>query len=359
MNDDSIQTHQEEATKGLLARKVVSFAHNGAIARGKPGMGAGESKDWLDDDERPTYETALGRLFVADSSKMLETAWGRDLRGKVNLIFTSPPFPLNKRKSYGNKAHDKYKEWLAGFSLLFKELLAPDGSLVIELGNAWQSGEPVMSTLSIEALLELKKRGDFYLCQEFIWNNPARLPSPAQWVNIERIRVKDAFTRLWWLSPTTRPKASNRNVLQKYGKDMERLLRRGKYNHGTRPSEHRIGEKSFLTRNDGSIPSNVLTISNTANIDPYLAYCQEHNIKSHPARMPPALVEFFIKMLTDEGDLVLDPFAGSNTTGYVAEQQGRRWTSIEIIEEHARASKARFDALKANTAVPASKLESF
>jgi len=249
---------------------------------------------------------------------------------------------------------------------LLKELVTEDGSIVIELGNGWEKGQPTMSTLSIEALLEFKKRGALHLCQEFICYNPARLPSPAQWVNIERCRVKDAFTRVWWMSPTARPKANNRQVLTGYSESMRRLLEKGTYNPGPRPSEHHIGAKSFLADNRGAIPPNflvagieellpdvlnalpqlhgVLSIANTAASDAYQDHCRNNGITFHPARMPPKLAEFFVKLLTSRGDLVLDPFAGSNTTGFVAETLARRWVSIEKSEGYCLASKARFSA---------------
>ena len=74
------------------------------------------------------------------------------------------------------------------------------------MGNSWEPGEPVMSTLALRSLLEFQSKNGLHLCQEFIWQNPAKLPSPAQWVNIERIRVKDSFTKLWWMSPNVKPK---------------------------------------------------------------------------------------------------------------------------------------------------------
>jgi len=289
------------------------------------------------------YRTTKGVLYLGDSEKMLEYNNIAKLKGKINLILTSPPFPLNKKKAYGNLKGDEYIEWLAEFGPIFKELLAPDGSLVIELGNAWISKKPVMSLLPLESLMELKKRGDFYLCQEFIWHNTTRLPSPAQWVNIERIRVKDAFTRLWWLSSTPRPKADNKRVLVEYSEAMKRLLKSKNYNSGKRPSEHNIGEESFLKDHGGAIPSNVLSIPNTVSSDPYLNYCRKHDIKYHPARMPTDLAEFFIKFLSDKGDIVFDPFSGSNVTGYVAEKNNRRWRSIEKEEVYAHSSKSRFN----------------
>lgn len=262
--------------------------------------------------------------------------------GKVNLIFTSPPFPLNRKKRYGNETGDSYIRWLCTFGPLFKKMLTPDGSIVIEMGNSWEPGMPVMSTLALRALLDFQSNNDLHLCQEFIWQNPAKLPSPAQWVNVERIRVKDSFTKLWWMSPNRKPKANNQRVLQEYSQAMKDLLKRGSYNAGKRPSEHDIGEKSFLKNNGGAIPSNVLTYANTLNIEAYQTFCREHKLPLHPARMPIDLARFFIKFLTEPGDIVLDPFGGSNTTGAAAEDLERFWISIEASEDYIKGSRGRF-----------------
>ena len=290
----------------------------------------------------PLYRSMRGTLYYGDSKDLLSSKWFKPLQNKINLIFTSPPFPLNKKKAYGNLTGQEYIDWLSEFGNIFKKLLSPDGSLVIEIGNAWEKGQPTMSLLPIESLIQLKKKGNFHLCQEFIWFNPARLPSPAQWVNIERIRVKDSFTRLWWLSLVTKPKSDNRKVLVEYSSSMKHLLKNKTYNSGIRPSEHRIGNTSFLKDNGGAIPPNVLTISNTISNDPYLKFCKENGFQYHPARMPIELAKFFIKFLTEKSDLVLDPFAGSNVTGYSAEILGRRWRSIEKNLEYATSSKSRF-----------------
>jgi site-specific DNA-methyltransferase (cytosine-N4-specific) len=202
-----------------------------------------------------------------------------------------------------------------------------------------------MSTLALRALLAFLDRGSLSLCQQFICYNPARLPTPAQWVNVERIRVKDAFTHVWWMSPTDRPKADNRGVLQPYSPSMVKLLASRKYNAGARPSEHHIGESSFLSDNDGAIPPNVLTYANTSASDDYLKYCRRHNLQLHPARMPAKLPEFFIRFLTEPRDIVLDPFAGSNTTGAAADILKRRWLSIEPNSAYVQGSMGRFPSL--------------
>lgn len=288
------------------------------------------------------HSTRRGRIYCCKAEEFFLSSQAKRYVGKVQLIFTSPPFPLNTKKAYGNLLGDQYTDWLAKFAPLFKHMLTPNGSIVLEMGNAWEPGQPIMSTLALEGLLKFLKAGDLKLAQQFICYNPARLPSPAQWVNVERIRLKDSYTHLWWMAANERPYADNRNVLRPYSPSMLKLLKDGKYNSGKRPSQHNIGKKSFLTNNHGAIPSNVLSFSNTGNGDPYQRYCRKHNLELHPARMNIGLPEFFIKLLSKPGDLIFDPFAGSNTTGAAAEKLKRRWIAVEAREDYVHGSVGRF-----------------
>lgn len=108
-----------------------------------------------------------------------------------------------------------------------------------------------------------------------------------------------------------------------------------------RPSGHVMGMKTW-TDNGGAVPSNLLQISNSESNSQYLRYCKVHQVKAHPARFPTKLPEFFIKMLTDEGDLVVDIFSGSNTTGQTAQDLGRRWLSADLSLEYVASSIFRF-----------------
>lgn len=153
--------------------------------------------------------------------------------------------------------------------------------------------------------------------------------------------MKDSVNIVWWLSKSEYPKADNKKVLRPYSDSMKSLLKNG-YKAKMRPSGHDISDK-FSTDNGGSIPPNVLELSNTESNSYYMRRCKELGIKSHPARFPKEFAEFFIKFATDEGDLVFDPFAGSNTTGYVAEILNRKWISCEINEAYIDGSKIRFE----------------
>lgn len=306
----------------------------------------------LDESATVAYETARGRAILGTAEQVLKSPLAKRYRGKIQLILTSPPFPLNRKKKYGNLDGDAYRVWLKTLAPLFREYLAEQGSIVLEMGNAWEPGEPVMSTLALRSLIDFLDAGNFQLCQQFVCYNPARLPSPAQWVTVQRVRVKDAYTHVWWMSPTSHPKADNRRVLTKYSRSMEKLLKAKKYNDGSRPSEHRIGKTSFLRNNGGAIPSNVLSFSNTLSSDPYLAHCREHNLRPHPARMPKGLAEFFIRFLTKPGQYVLDPFAGSNVTGAAAESLKRRWVAIEARGDYIDGSRGRFPDILTGTGIP-------
>jgi 3-methyladenine DNA glycosylase Tag len=124
---------------------------------------------------------------------------------------------------------------------------------------------------------------------------------------------------------------------------MEDLLERG-YKAKLRPSGHDISDK-FSRRHDGAIPPNLLPIPNTESNSYYQTRCRSEGLAIHPARFPAGLPQFFIEFLTEEGDLIVDPFAGSNVTGEVAERLRRRWIAIEIIEEYLEGSKFRFEAI--------------
>ncbi|MEN4759509.1 site-specific DNA-methyltransferase [Chryseobacterium sp. C39-AII1] len=318
----------------------------------------------LDEIEKnKKYKSKLGKLVVGNSLELLKNDKKlAKLKGKVNLIVTSPPFPLNNKKQYGNEKGEEYKDWFIKLAPIFSDLLADNGSLVIEIGNAWEPERPVQSLLHLECLLGMVKHpeADLRLIQEFICYNPSKLPSPAQWVTVNRLRTVDSYTHVWWIAKNDFPKADNSKVLRPYSKSMEQLLKKQSYNAGKRPSEHQISEKGFLKDNGGSIshnffemealdenrevrlPHSVLSFSNTNSNGYFLKTCREKGITPHPARMSGGLVNFFIQFLTDEEDLVLDPFSGSNTTGYCAEKLNRKWISFEIKEDYIEQAIIRF-----------------
>jgi DNA modification methylase len=284
----------------------------------------------------PYYSQNNGAVYLGDSLELIKLIEDNSL----NLILTSPPFALTRKKEYGNQNAEKYVEWFLPFAYEFKRVLADNGSLILDLGGAYLPGLPVRSIYQYELLVRLCKEVGFFLAQEFYHYNPARLPTPAEWVTIRRIRVKDSVNVVWWLSKTPHPKANNRKVLKPYSESMKQLLKNG-YKAKIRPSGHDISEK-FQKDNQGAIPPNLLEIANTESNSVYLRRCKAAGIQPHPARFPQGFAEFFIKFLTDEDDIILDPFAGSNTTGFVAEILQRRWICFEMNENYIIGSRYRF-----------------
>jgi site-specific DNA-methyltransferase (cytosine-N4-specific) len=284
----------------------------------------------------PAYRTRLGKAYQADALDVLR----RLADNSVSLVLTSPPFALRRPKAYGNVEPGQYVEWFWPFAQQIHRILKPDGSFVLDLGGAWNRGSGTRSLYPYHLLLRLTEI--FHLAQDFYWYNPSKLPTPAEWVTIRRTRVKDAVTTIWWLSKTENPNADNRRVLKPYSKSMRRLLKDG-YEPARRPSQHEISPH-FRRDNGGAIPPNILTVPNCKSNDDWFRRCRAAGLAIHPARFPPEVPEFFIRFLTQPRQLVVDPFAGSNTTGWVAELLGRHWLSIEINPEYVAGSRLRFAA---------------
>ncbi len=282
------------------------------------------------------YSTKFGKMMLGDSLDYMSS----QPKESVDLIMTSPPFGLVRKKEYGNVHADDYCDWFKDFAEQFRRILNEQGSLVIDIGGAWNQGKPTRSLYHFKLLIMLCEEFGFHLAQDMYWWNPSKLPTPAEWVTVRRIRVKDAINTVWWLSKSPWPKASNKRVLQPYSPSMVDLLERG-YKAKKRPSGHDISDK-FSKDNGAAIPPNLIAIPNTESNSSYIRYCQENNLPVHPARYPAELPEYFIRMLTDEGDTVLDPFGGSCITGEVAERLKRNWTCVELSEEYLKGAVGRF-----------------
>lgn len=346
INDNTrlIEILRDQAQEALRLKPAVGIRLTPQSGGEPPESGQGAVLDGPEPESpsggvpNPTYQTRLGKMFCGDSLEVIPALAASGVR--VKLIVTSPPFALIRKKAYGNEDADRYVEWFERFIPHFKRILDPSGSLVIDIGGSWIKGLPVKSTYHFKLLLRLCERG-FYLAQDFYHYNPAKLPTPAEWVTIRRLRVKDAVNNVFWLTRDPFVEADNRQVLSPYSDSMHDLLKNG-YKPKLRPSGHDISDK-FQKDNAGAIPSNLFQFANTASTSHYLRRCEEEGVKPHPARFPGVLPEFFIKLLTKPGDIILDPFAGSNVTGEVAESLGRQWISIELDPDYVAGSKFRFE----------------
>ena len=287
----------------------------------------------------PVYATGLGQAYCADSLEFMRQMPD----DSVDLVVTSPPYALHFKKEYGNADQNDYVSWVLPFATEIKRVIKPSGSFVLNIGGAWQQGSPIRSLYHYRVLLALVDEVGFQLAQEFFWYNPAKMPAPAEWVNVRRIRVKDSVEYIYWLVKDPMAQADNRNVLQPYSNDMKRLIKRG-IRETQRPSGHMI-KTTFATDQGGSIPSNLIQCGNNESNSAYIKNSKIAGNKIHPARFPAELPRFFIEFLTKPGELVLDPFAGSNTTGHVAESLRREWIGIELREDYAEESRLRFEGV--------------
>jgi len=287
----------------------------------------------------PAYKTELGAAFCGDSLELI-----RELKDdSVQLVVTSPPFALLRKKEYGNKEQHEYVEWLADFAALLRGKLTQNGSFVLDLGGAYEKGRPVRSLYNFRIPIKFCDDLDFRLAEDFYWFNPSKLPSPIEWVNKRKVRAKDAVNTVWWFSKGDNPKADITKVLAPYSDRMKKLIAdpAAFYTPKKRPSGHDIGT-AFAKDNGGAIPPNLLQIPNSESNGAYVRGCKVVGSKGHPARFPAKLPEFFVNYLTDPGDLVVDIFAGSNTTGQVCERLGRRWVAFDECREYVAASIFRF-----------------
>ena len=287
----------------------------------------------------PRYRTTLGAAYCGNSLDLLRQIPD----ASVNLVMTSPPFALQRKKEYGNKEQHEYIAWLSEFASIVQRKLRDDGSFVLDLGGAYRSGVPSRSLYNFRIPIHFCDHLGFHLAQDFYWHNPSKLPSPIEWVNKRKMRAKDSVNTVWWFSKTEWPKANVTKVLVPYSDRMKKLLEAPDefYDPAKRPSGHDIG-RGFGKDNGGAIPSNLLQIANSESNGPYLSGCKALGVKGHPARFPSKLPQFFIRYLTDPNDLVLDIFGGSNTTGAVAEEEGRRWLSFESEATYVATSAFRF-----------------
>ena len=275
---------------------------------------------------KKSYTTKYGTQYNGNSLDFLKSLDN----DSIDLVMTSPPFALLRKKEYGNEDQHEYIKWLTQFAKLVYDKLKPTGSFILDLGGAYKKGLPVRSLYNFRVPIAFCDEVGFHLAEDFYWFNPSKLPSPIEWVNKRKIRVKDAVNNIWWFSKTPFPKADVSKVLVPYSGRMKKLLENPEkyYKPAERPSGHNIG--SNFKDNGGAIPPNLLQIPNSESNSVCLANCKKVGLKSHPARFPPKLPEFFIKYLTDENDLVVDIFSGSNTTGLVSEQLKRKLSLIHI-----------------------------
>ena len=291
---------------------------------------------------KPYYQTERGSLFCGDSLALMKELPAES----VQLCVTSPPYAILTPKSYGAFPEDGYLEWFLPFAAEIHRLLKEKGSFVLNLGGTFLKGRPAKSLYIHKIVIALVEKLGFSLCQEFTWVKLGALPLPQEWVGVRHIRLKEATEAILWFGKSDYPKASNKRVLCDYATDSKRSKTRAEKNKDRTAEQSNSGHvlnrsKIFKQENPGSKHPTYFTFPRPSDKG-YNRHCKEKGLTPHDAKFSPQLPEFFIRFLSDEGDLVLDPFSGSGTVAHVAEGMNREWVAVEQSRDYCEGSLYRF-----------------
>jgi len=247
----------------------------------------------------------------------------------VNLIVTSPPYADSRKNTYGGIHPDHYVEWFLPISEQLLRVLKDDGSFILNIKEKAINGE--RHTYVLELILALKKQGWFWT-EEYIWHK--KNCSPGKWPN----RFRDAWERCLQFNKQKKFKMNQEAVMVPTGEWAKTRLNKLGENDKIRFNSQ-VGSgfgkniANWVGR-DMAYPSNVLHLAT------------ECGNKNHSAAFPKSLPAWFIKLFSDPGDLILDPFVGSGTTCIVAYELQRNYLGIELKEEYYQIALANLNELK-------------
>ena len=292
------------------------------------------------------FSTELGVALWADCSAF------RSLHEPITLILSSPPYPLSRPRAYGGPSLASYVDFICDALEPLVRHLTPEGSLTLNVGNeVFEPGSPARSLYRERLTIALHERLGLHSMDLLIWHNASKPPGPTAWASKKRVQLNVAWEPiLWFAKDPLRVKADNRRVLLPHTTRHQKLIDRA---GETRTAvfgdgAYRIRPGAFGSPTEGRIPRNVLQFGHRCkDQDRYRAYARERGLPVHAAAMPLALASFLVRWLTEPGDLVTDPFAGSVTTGRAAEVNGRRWMVTEKFLQYLQGAAGRFDGLDA------------
>lgn len=253
------------------------------------------------------------KVFLGDSTEVLRSVESNS----VDLIFTSPPYADQRKNTYGGIHPDKYVEWFLPISAELLRILKPTGTFVLNIKEKVLDGE--RSTYVMELIIAMRKQGWFWT-EEFIWHK--KNSYPGKWSN----RFRDSWERLLQFN-----KRKKFNMYQDTVK-----VPIGDWAKSRLKNLSETDKKRDSAKNGSGFGKNVSNWLDKETVYPtnVLHLATECNNKNHSAVFPRELPEWFIKLFTQEGDTVLDPFAGSGTTLVVAQQMRRSSIGIEIVPEY-------------------------
>lgn len=282
---------------------------------------------------RAYFTTQNGISFWGDANAMPSL-----FHEEIDLIVTSPPY-FGHQREYGGFAGSEvgFVDEMVSIIEAWLRMLTNTASIVLNLGDVTEKGEGCLSLYKERLLLALRSRLGLKLVGKFYWISPTKMPT-GHWVTKSRRDVVNAAEDCYWFSLNPKEvKANNRNVLVEYSEKQKQYIessQRKSPARKKRPSGQAANAESFYVDNGGAIPNNLIYAVPEPAQSPYSKYCEEHGLPRHPAMFPAEVPEFFIRYLTERGDVCWDPFAGSAVSGVAAELNDRYWISSELGKEY-------------------------
>lgn len=285
------------------------------------------------------FATELGVMLWGEAEAVLPVVED----DSVDLFLSSLPYP-DQRKAYeGQRPEADHLEWALALAERMRPKLSEDGSLVLNLAAPFERGRPAESTWLHRLVLRMVDEIGLTFCQTLYWHNPAKLPSPAEWVCIRRERLVPDVEPILWFAKHPHPFADNSAIVRPYSRSMLIRIGAGGETGASRPSGHILASGAFAADNGGAIPGALLTAANTDSNSYYHRRCRECGLQTHPARFPSQLPERMIAFLTRPGGLVADVCSGAGETAAAAERLGRKWLACDLALTYVRGSTFHFE----------------
>ena len=288
------------------------------------------------------FRTDLGMALWASSEDVFA-----NIDEPISLCLTSPPYPLAVPRAYGNTTAAEYVDWICGLLEPIVKKLMPGGSIALNVSNdVFESKSPSRSLYRERLAIALHDRFGLWKMDELIWHNASKAPGPLRYASIDRTQLNVAWEPvLWFCNDPKLVRSDNRRVLQEHNERQLKLMAAGGEKRVTSFGDgaNRLRAGSFANVTAGRIPRNVLSYGHRC-ADQRVArdFARDSGISEHGAAMPLRLAKFLVEFLSEPGDLVVDNFAGWNTTARAAELTGRRWLTTERAGEYMLSGSQRF-----------------
>jgi DNA modification methylase len=292
-------------------------------------------------------------MALGFSTKLGVAVWGscKDVFGSqtdsIAVCITSPPYALAQPRAYGNPTQDEWVDFVCACLEPIVKRLLPGGSIAVNLSNdVFEPGLPSRSLYREEFVIAMRKRLGMFKMDEIVWSNPSKPPGPIQWASKRRMQLNTGYEPvLVFCNDPMLSFADNRRVLQPHSDRHKKLMARGGEARSRVNSDgaYRINAGAYGSETAGRIPKNVLSFGHSCADQRRLRrMARDAGLPVHGASMPLSLAMFLVQYLSRPGDLVVDPFGGTQTTAKACEELGRLWKTSEMVAEYIWNGRFRF-----------------